>query len=246
MQLKVLGSSSKGNGYVLDGNNEALVIEAGVKLIEAKKAIDFKLSKLVGCLCTHQHNDHAGYASEYAKAGVRVLALEEVLKAKGITRNCQRIELGKGYKMGGFKILPFEVMHDVPCVGFVIEHSECGKIVFLTDTYACKYRFANVNHYLIEANYADDILTDNILAGRVPQAMRNRLLTSHFELSNTIAMLKSSNLHCVRNIVLIHLSDGNSDERRFVAECKAELGKKVVAASAGLVLDIDAIPLWGT
>lgn len=37
MQLKVLGSSSKGNGYVLDGNNEALVIEAGVKLIEAKK-----------------------------------------------------------------------------------------------------------------------------------------------------------------------------------------------------------------
>ena len=73
--------------------------------------------------------------------------------------------------------------------------------------------------------------------------MRNRLLTSHFEFSNTIAMLKRSDLHCVRNIVLIHLSDGNSDERRFVAECKAELGKKVVAASAGLVVDIDAIPL---
>lgn len=245
MKLTVIGSSSKGNGYVITTNNksESLIIEAGVKLLEVKKAVDFKISSISGCIVSHQHNDHAGYASEYAKAGVRVLALEEVLKAKGITRNCQRIELGKGYKMGDFKILPFEVMHDVPCVGFVIEHSECGKIVFLTDTYACQYRFANVNHYLIEANYADDILTDNILAGRVPQAMRNRLLTSHFELSNTIAMLKSSDLHCVRNIVLIHLSDGNSDERRFVAECKAELGKKVVAASAGLVLDIDAIPL---
>ena len=39
MELKILGSSSKGNGYVLEAKNEALIIEAGVKLLEAKKAI---------------------------------------------------------------------------------------------------------------------------------------------------------------------------------------------------------------
>ncbi len=39
MELKILGSSSKGNGYVLEAKNEALIIEAGVKLLEAKKKL---------------------------------------------------------------------------------------------------------------------------------------------------------------------------------------------------------------
>lgn len=243
MELKILGSSSKGNGYVLEAKNEALIIEAGVKLLEAKKAVGFNISKVVGCIVTHQHNDHAGYVQEYAKAGVVVLALSSVIESKKLVRNYKTIEIGKGYMLGNFKVLPFEVMHDVPCVGYLIEHPECGKVLFVTDTYAMQYRFTGVTHWLIEANYADDILTDNILEGRIPQAMRRRLLTSHMELNNTKEVLISSDLSKTRNIVLIHLSDGNSDERRFIAECKAATGKCVVAANAGMVINFDVIPL---
>lgn len=243
MELKILGSSSKGNGYVLEADNEALIIEAGVKLLEAKKAVGFNISKVVGCIVTHQHNDHAGYVQEYAKAGVVVLALSSVIESKKLVRNYKTIEIGKGYMLGNFKVLPFEVMHDVPCVGYLIEHPECGKVLFVTDTYAMQYRFTGVTHWLIEANYADDILTDNILEGRIPQAMRRRLLTSHMELNNTKEALISSDLSKTRNIVLIHLSDGNSDERRFIAECKAATGKCVVAANAGMVINFDVIPL---
>jgi phosphoribosyl 1,2-cyclic phosphodiesterase len=243
MELKILGSSSKGNGYVLEADNEALIIEAGVKLLEAKKAVGFNISKVVGCIVTHQHNDHAGYVQEYAKAGVVVLALSSVIESKKLVRNYKTIEIGKGYMLGNFKVLPFEVMHDVPCVGYLIEHPECGKVLFVTDTYAMQYRFTGVTHWLIEANYADDILTDNILEGRIPQAMRRRLLTSHMELNNTKEVLISSDLSKTRNIVLIHLSDGNSDERRFIAECKAATGKCVVAANAGMVINFDVIPL---
>lgn len=39
MELKILGSSSKGNGYVLEAEKEALIIEAGCKLLEAKKLL---------------------------------------------------------------------------------------------------------------------------------------------------------------------------------------------------------------
>lgn len=243
MELKILGSSSKGNGYVLEAKNEALIIEAGVKLLEAKKAIGFNISKVVGCIVTHQHNDHAGYVQEYAKAGVVVLALSSVIESKKLVRNYKTIEIGKGYMLGNFKVLPFEVMHDVPCVGYLIEHPECGKVLFVTDTYAMQYRFTGVTHWLIEANYADDILTDNILEGRIPQAMRRRLLTSHMELNNTKEVLVSSDLSKTRNIVLIHLSDGNSDERRFIAECKAATGKCVVAANAGMVINFGVVPL---
>ena len=172
-----------------------------------------------------------------------MLALSSVIESKKLTRNYKAIEIGKGYVLGNFKVFPFEVMHDVPCVGYLIEHPECGKVLFVTDTYAMQYRFTGVTHWLIEANYADDILTENILEGRIPQAMRKRLLTSHMEIDNTKEVLISSDLSKTRNIVLIHLSDGNSDERRFIAECKAATGKCVVAANAGMVINFGVVPL---
>ena len=236
----MIGSSSKGNGYVLNGTSEALCIEAGTKLIETKKVLGFDLQKVRGCIVTHQHNDHSRYAKEYADAGIRVLALADVLEAKGITRNGMAIKLGNAYKLGGFVVTPFAVQHDVPCVGYLIKHSECGKVVFITDTYACNYRFNGVNNYLLEANYSDEILEANIEAGRVSGGMRDRLLTSHFELNNSIRFLLTSDRTALQKVVLIHLSNGNSNEARFVQKVREAIGKPVYAAKSGMVLQLNA------
>lgn len=242
MQLKVIGSGSSGNGYVLEAEQEALVIEAGCKLLECKRAIGFNLSKVVGCIVSHQHNDHAGYAKEYANAGIVVLALPSVIEAKQL-HGARAITLGRGYLMGGFKVLPFEVKHDVPCVGYLIEHVECGRVLFVTDTYAYQYDFKGIHHWLIEANYADDILERNIVEGRVPQVMRNRLLLSHMEIGNTIGVLKRSDLSQTQNVVLIHLSDGNSNAKRFVEQVQAATGKPTCWAKAGEVMPLNRTPL---
>lgn len=37
MELRVLGSSSSGNCYILDNGNEALIIEAGIRFIDVKR-----------------------------------------------------------------------------------------------------------------------------------------------------------------------------------------------------------------
>lgn len=37
MELKVLGSSSNGNCYILDNGKEALILEAGVRFQEVKR-----------------------------------------------------------------------------------------------------------------------------------------------------------------------------------------------------------------
>lgn len=240
MELIVIGSSSKGNGYVLNGTQEALCIEAGTKLIEAKKALNFDLQKVRGCIVTHVHNDHSRYAKDYAEGGIHVLALEQVLETKGITRNATAITLGNAYRLGGFVVTPFALQHDVPCVGYVVQHAECGKVVFITDTYACQYRFKGVNNYLLECNYSDEILDVNIAAGRVQPAMRDRLLTSHLELKNSIRFLLTSDLSQVQKVVLIHLSDGNSNEAKFVQQVREATGKRVYAANAGMVLQFNA------
>ena len=82
MKLIVLGSSSSGNCYILDNGNEALIIEAGIRFQEVKKALDFNLRKVVGCVVTHAHNDHAKYIKAMVDSGFHTLALREVWTAK--------------------------------------------------------------------------------------------------------------------------------------------------------------------
>lgn len=244
MKLTVIGSSSSGNCYVLQNSREALIIEAGCKLQEVKKALGWKLSKVAGAIVTHCHNDHAAYVRDFMKNGIRVLALPQVFEAKGVDTLAFRkdIQPGRGYVLGGFKVFAFEVCHDVPCVGYIVDHEEMGRMIFVTDTMMLEYTVPGLNHILLECNYADDILDRNIMDGHVPAAMRRRLTESHMELETTKKILRANDLSAVNEIVLIHISDGNADEARFVREAAEISGKPVYAARPGMEMDLSITP----
>lgn len=242
MVLKVLGSSSQGNCYILENKNEALIIEAGVRFIEVKKALGFDIRKVSGCLITHQHNDHAKYIKAMVESGFPTLALEEVWTAKGVTGSrAYCIERGKGYRFGRFKVLPFDACHDVSCVGYLIDHPETGRIMFLTDSCMCEYVFPGLNQVMIECNYSDAKLVEAINAGRTLPSQRERLMTSHMELNTCKGFLCANDLTNVANIILLHLSDNNSDEKHFVSEIERQTGKVVYAAHTGLEIELDRI-----
>jgi phosphoribosyl 1,2-cyclic phosphodiesterase len=251
MKLKVLGSSSHGNCYILSNSSEALIIEAGLSLKEVHVAMNFK-SNITGLIVSHQHNDHAGFIEDYVRAGIHVLALSDVFDAKNINDsegNIIRLEYGKLYKFGNFKVYPFPVLHDVPCAGYLIRHPEMGTTFFATDTFSIAKRddegniiperFRGINHYMVEANYSDDILDQNISNGNIPAVLKKRLMLSHMEIGNTIRFLQTSDLSKVRDILLIHLSDGNSNEREFADMVKKSTGKRCMAAKPGMELDYD-------
>jgi phosphoribosyl 1,2-cyclic phosphodiesterase len=209
--------------------------------VDIKKAIDFKLNKIVGCLISHRHNDHARSAKDCVEAGIYTLALQDVFDAKDIDARDSRaraIEFGKGYILGGFKVVPFPAVHDVECAGFIINHADCGRIMFLTDSCRCDYTFAGLNHVLIECNYHTKKLIDNINAGIVFASQRERLTVTHMELSTCKEYLGDSDLSEVQNIVLLHLSNDNSDETLFVSEIQKLTGKPVYAARPGLNIDM--------
>lgn len=252
MTLTTVGSGSCGNCYVLQDEKEALVIEAGMKLTDVKKALDWNIAKVVGCIASHSHNDHLGYAKDYENAGIPILALPEAIEAKRLN-TAKAITIGKRYRMGGFDILPFPVMHDVPCVGFLITHPDTGRILFATDTYALArrerdiggqeyiipYTFTGINHWMIEANYSDRILRRNIANGNIPEALRRRLMTSHMSIHNCIDTLKRMDLSQTHDIMLIHLSDGNADERDFVKRVREATGKRTYVAKPFLSVNMD-------
>ena len=207
---------------------------------EVKKSLRFKINGIRGVLVSHEHKDHSKYIKEFLKCGIRVLALPSVFESQGISSPfAKRIEPMHGYMVGGFKVLPLPVAHDVPCVGFVIEHEEMGKLVFITDTMMLEYKLPKLNHIMLEANYSDEILQGNIDDGIVPVAMRSRLLHSHMELETAKGILRSNDLSTVNEVVLLHLSGDNSDAGLFRREVQEMCGKPVYIAANGLEINLD-------
>lgn len=240
MKLIVIGSSSKGNGYALiSSSNEILLLEAGVKARKMIKAIDYASSQIVGCLVSHQHGDHAGQLKDYAKYGFLIAANEDVLSKKAIPEHQKYpIEEGKTYQFGRFKVSPFNIKHDVPTLGFLIRHEECGSILFATDCAHLPYVFKNVNHFIIEANYSDEILEQRILKGEEQIYRKRRLLATHMEISQTIKSIGKCNPENTRTITLIHLSADNGDPAMFHREVARKFSIPTYIAKPNVVINL--------
>ena len=245
MRLRVLGSSSKGNCYILETDTGSLILDCGVRFPDIQKALGFDLSRVVGCLVTHVHQDHSKAVRDLLRAGIDVYGPTNLItQAKdGTGHRLFTAYVLKKFEIGEFVILPFDAQHDVPCVGYLIVYKPTGeKLVYLTDSYYSKYKFTGVHYYLLECNYITDILKANIEAGAIPESLKNRLIESHFSLDNVKGFLRANDLSEVCKIVLIHLSDGNSDAARMVREITELTGKDTVAAEAGMEIELEQYP----
>ncbi len=233
MVCQVLASGSAGNCYLLKGKKESLILECGIKAGEIKKGLEYDLSGVCGCLCTHEHKDHSQAMKDMISLGIDVYASRGTLEALGIkSHRAKEIKPEREYKIGGFWVLPFLVEHDArEPLGFLIRHEEMGKLVFLTDTYTCPYRFLGVHHFLVEANYKRELIRDEVIA--------DRLLKSHMEIEKTLDFLKANVSKETRTILLIHLSKKNAEPDEFVIAAERLLSVPVRAAFSGLCVDLE-------
>lgn len=244
MKLQVLGSSSKGNCYLLTANDgSTLIIEAGITFLEIKRALAFNLSRIVGCVVSHRHGDHAKGLADMARAGVTVHCSLNVINSQDLDVQPLLVETSRRQWMlvgGEFEVLTLEAFHDVPCESFVIRHPGMGKLLFLTDSVSFPYKIQGLDHVLIEANYSDKVLEENILTGKVPSSMRSRLLTSHMEIATTLHTIRKQDLSKVKEIVLLHLSDNNSDPKEFKRLVESKTGIATYLAQPGLEITLEA------
>jgi phosphoribosyl 1,2-cyclic phosphodiesterase len=247
MRLKVFGSNSKGNAYALsDDNGNTLLIECGVPVKEIKKHLDFKMEGIVGCLCSHIHGDHSKYVNQYLDAGIDVAMSIET--AKGLKlENHHRVKIivaGKKYSslLNGFDVLPFSAEHDVPTFGFIIKHQEMGNCLFLTDSFYSKYKFANINNWIIECNHSSEIIESKLSTKSENAMLKNRIIQSHLSLENLLEIFRVNDMTKTNNIVLIHLSDTNSNEIEFKKTVWEKTGKNVNVASTGMEINLNLHP----
>ena len=245
MTLKVLGSGSRGNCYILSNDSEALILEAGVRPQQVTHALGYDVAKVCGCLITHEHGDHAAYVNDILDMAIPVYASEGTIGAMRFrtARRPVSVKAGSMFKVGGFDVIAFDVRHDsAQPFGYYIRHREMGNLLFATDTYYLPCAFAGLNNIMLECNYDRELLDESIREGRVSPVVRNRTIQSHMSYEHCIATLLANDLKRVNNIVLIHLSANNADPEAFRRGVKAATGKTVHVAQAGVEINFDKTP----
>lgn len=251
MTLQVIGSSSEGNAYVLQNESEALLLEAGKPFKHVLAALGGNVRKVVGCLITHEHGDHASRIGEVLNYAIPVYATQGTIEGaqryiKSDYKPKPLQKTGDSYarfKIGGFTVIPFATKHDAnEPTGYYIHHKETGGVLFATDTYYLPCTFKGLSNILIECNYHPDILADRVASGAIPAALQERVRRSHLSYFTCIEALQANDLTAVNNIVLIHLSDGNADREMFKQGVERATGKTVHIANPGLSIQFNKTP----
>jgi phosphoribosyl 1,2-cyclic phosphodiesterase len=228
-EIKIIATGSKGNAYLIRDQGKHILIDPGIPIKQIRAgAAGVNLANLDFALVSHEHKDHskavpdllrlavpclmsAGTAGALALEGMPIL----VLKDSAVTA------------LSGWMILPFAVQHDAAePLGFLIMTPGGKKILYATDTYYIKYRFAGVTHWMVEANYAEDLLEKNTA---LDGSIKRRIRQSHFEIGDVQEFFKSQDLTRSERIYLLHMSDGNSDASLFCDAIKKITGLPVYA-----------------
>ena len=210
-------------------------MECGLPFAQIKRALDYDLHKIKACIISHSHKDHARCVKELKLCGLRTVGPDGTGAMITVKGECK-------LNLGGFKITPLPVQHDVPCMAYVVDHPDMGRLLFITDTYAFPYTVKGLNHILMEANYCDRKLEENIAAGLIPDSLRQRIVTSHMEIGMAVTHLAAQDLSRVHDILLIHLSQGNSEPDNFKAQVEAATGIPTQIAVPGLEMELNVEP----
>lgn len=249
MKLTVLASGSAGNGYILEGTSSALIIECGVSPERMIRATDFPISKVAGCLVSHEHGDHAAYVRRYLEMGIPVFMSKGT--AKALKDKDERLPVWAiiplepmcAMRIGEWVVKPFDVRHDAAePLGFIIEHPEIGKLLFVTDTKYVPYSFESerLDHILVEANYSDEILDANTLEGSIDGKRAARVRDTHMSLKAACKLVRANETANLKTVVLVHLSSQNSDAKEFARVMLDEvLFADVYMAKEGLTIELN-------
>ncbi len=226
IKLEILGSSSKGNCYLVQTESSNILIDAGFSGKYITKSLATKnllISDIHGVFITHEHNDHSVGIKGLSKfSEIKLFANQ--LTANTINKKISKqvswniINNGQYFSFRDFEIVAFSLPHDaIDPVGYVFTKrydNRVKKICIATDLGYIPY---GLSHYTDDANLL--ILESNHDLGMLetdtkrPIYIKNRIRGKYGHLSNdsAISFIVNHNTSNWDKVLLTHLShDCNS------------------------------------
>lgn len=205
MDIKVLGSGSTGNCYLVKLDSGCnIVLDAGLKKLEdLTKHIN--LNDVAFAFISHEHKDHSNLKEKLLLRGVEIV---EGNLIQGFTK-IEPVSLKSALN----QVFCFEVQHGneekglCPCSGIIIQsENEC--LLYITDFNLCRWDLSDFEftHVMVECNYIKDLTLSNSEFVRTQENIYR-----HRELDGTISFLQTLNLSKCKEIYLMHLSKSFSN-----------------------------------
>lgn len=232
MKIHCIGSSSSGNSYVITSNGHKLIVELGCNFKEVLKAVDYDLTSVSGCLVSHCHSDHCTYIPKALEYQIPVYGNKDVVeKYPYVHLLTQKYR----YSIGKFKVQCLKVPHNALCYSFIIKCPSGEKILFATDLSKFNYKVSGCDVIMMEANYDEDVIYEALARGEVVRSQSE----NHLEIKDCLEAVERCVDTNTQLIILLHLSDGYSDEKRFQKMVHEATGKRVGVARGGQVYEIN-------
>ena len=236
------GSGSSGNCSYIGNEEEGILIDAGVDMttvLSELRVNNIRPESIKGICLTHDHGDHIRYAYTFLrkfKPSMHLFCtnrvLNGILRRHNISRRIKdyHVPIYKEipFKIAGFEITAFEVLHDGNCnSGFSIEYGD-ARFVLATDlgsiSERARHYMSQANYLVIESNY-DARMLDN---GTYPEYLKARIRAANGHLDNVDAASFLAEIYSeeLKYVFLCHLSkDNNTPEIAREASMRALLGR---------------------
>ena len=230
-RLKIISSGSLGNCIaVYDSRGKYILLDVGIGYKDILNALNWSLSNCVSTFTSHIHRDHSKALAHFIDAGIPCFSNQDVCDHY---KGCQLLD--RMVKVDGFKVQTFELVHNAVNSAFIVDTPDQIRILYCTDTQYIPKRVKGVNCAIIECNYDDEVIVDNLCDG-----VENRSqFENHHSLDSCIDYLKTIYSAELTTIILWHPSGTNLNKKEAVRRVKEELGfEAVYMAEKGLELEI--------
>lgn len=224
MKVKVLGSSSSGNCYILKSSNgKFCILDCGIDYKKITNDKDFSgFSDLDFVYSGHIHKDHNLSLKDFELAGCECVTYENIIPNKKI-------------EIGDWTLYPFLVKHNVANYGIIIYNKyDNQKLVYATD-FTQMPKIENVDYWLYEINY--DEFTVNKLIENVDLAKLHiaNNIDYHNSLQNAVEYFKSLQ-NRPKLIIACHLSEMGGSEK-IISETMKPLCDRFEIATKNKIIE---------
>lgn len=250
MELKVIGTGSSGNAYLLRQGGDSILLDAGLKWKEILAAVPGSISQIKACLVTHEHQDHCKSVVDVVNHGIPTVmsyGTYEYIAGKNtsirLLNKLIPLATEEARQFLPFTIMPVKTLHDASDpVGYIIRHEPTKEtMLYATDTYDLPNRYPNINHWLIECNYTIPKARE-LLDSPEKAPLFERLIRSHLSLERLCKRLEMNDLSKTRTIVLIHISDERGDSELMQKTVQDQTGIRTIAACNGMTIKLGNCP----
>lgn len=220
MRINILSTGSKGNCAIIDNGQSKIMIDCGLKFedIITHKAFG-KFSDYEVCLETHKHIDHSKSTKEFAK-------FIDIIDTNNIAN--------KSYDFEHWKVLPFEVQHNIKCYGYLIKDKISGKnILWATDFNNIPIlNGVRIDIACLECNYDEETITKKIINCEDTY--------SHYEYHNSLENLVGYMEQLPRKLnmlVLLHKSNDSNLNEYLAIEKLNNFAERVLIAEKNMEIE---------